>query len=135
MTTTELTDASVALANTSDANGDANAALGRIAQQGLSVAGLEAARAVALAVWHEQGSLDLRGLAGPYLSDALSLVERLSLYSVVPQSRKQELLGQVRRLRAATGAGLGVLGFEAAYRKLLPELQPLQTQRKDTKHP
>jgi hypothetical protein len=106
---------------------EASDALGRVAQLGLATAGLEAARAVALAVWHEQGGLDLGGLAGPHLSDALSLVERLSLYNIVPQSRKQELLSQVRRLRAATGAGLGVLGFEAAYRKLLPELQPLQT--------
>jgi hypothetical protein len=129
MTTNEPTDAPTTLADA----GDATAALGRVAQLGLSVAGLEAARAVALDVWHEQGGLDLRELAGPYLSDALSLVERLSLYNVVPQARKQELLGQVRRLRAATGAGLGVLGFEAAYRKLLPDLQPLQTRHYDAK--
>lgn len=114
--------------------GEANSALGRVAQMGLASAGLESARAVALAVWHEQGRLDLHGLGGPHLSDALSLVERLSLYNVVPQSRKQELLGQVRRLRAATGAGLGILGFEAAYRKLLPELQPLQTRHYSPKH-
>jgi hypothetical protein len=114
--------------------GEANTALGRVAQQGLATAGPEAARAVALAVWREQGGLDLGGLAGPHLSDALSLVERLSLYAGVPQSRKQELLGQVRRLRAATGAGLGVLGFEAAYRKLLPELQLLQTRHYGAKH-
>lgn len=87
-----------------------------------------------MAVWHEQGRLDLHDGVGPPLSDALSLVERLSLYNVVPQSRKQELLGQVRRLRAATGAGLGILGFEATYRKLLPELQPLQTRHYHPKH-
>jgi hypothetical protein len=114
--------------------GDANAALGRVAQKGLAAAGLEAARAVALAVWHEQGSLTFHELAGPHLSDALSLVERLSLCNVVPQSRKQELLGQVRRLRAATGAGLGVLGFESAYRKLLPDLQPLLTGHDKARH-
>jgi hypothetical protein len=129
MDTNETTDVPVARADASDAT----AAVGRVAQLGLAVAGLDAARSVALAVWHEQGSLDLRELAGPYLSDALSLVERLSLYNVVPQSRKQELLGQVRRLRAATGAGLGVLGFEAAYRKLLPELQPLEPRHYDAK--
>ncbi|MBK6854627.1 MAG: hypothetical protein IPG93_24405 [Burkholderiales bacterium] len=130
MATTEPSNSPAAVVDA----GDANAALARVAQQGLSTAGLEAARAVALAVWHEQGRLDLHELAGPQLSEALSLVERLSLYNVVPQARKQELLGQVRRLRAATGAGLGVLGFEAAYRKLLPELQTLQTQLDTVKH-
>lgn len=114
--------------------GDANSALGRVAQLGLAIAGFDAARVVALAIWHEQGRLDLHDLGGPHLSDALSLVERLSLYNLVPQSRKQELLGQVRRLRAATGAGLGMLGFEAAYRKLLPELQPLQSRHYSARH-
>ena len=130
MTITEPINSPAALADA----GDANAALARVAQQGLSTAGFDAARAVALAVWHQQGSVDLHELAGPHLSDALSLVERLSLYNEVPQSRKQELLGQVRRLRAATGAGLGVLGFEAAYRKLLPDLQALQTRLDTAKH-
>ncbi len=130
MTATVPTDAPAAPSD----SGEGNTALGRVAQLGLATAGLETACAVALAVWHEQGRLDLQELSGPHLSDALSLVERLSLYNIVPQARKQELLGQVRRLRAATGAGLGILGFEAAYRKLLPELQLLQTRHCNPKH-
>lgn len=76
-----------------------------------------------------RGSLDLEGATGPHRDDAVSLVERLSYYNVVPQERKRLLLQEVRRLRAASSRPneAPVDEFSGAFRRFLPDLQPLQT--------
>ncbi len=77
----------------------ANTSLAKVAQQGLLHVDFDVVRQVAMAVWHGQDRVDLREVQGPYLADALSLLERLSFYNVVPQDRKKALLEQVRQLR------------------------------------
>jgi len=105
----------------------ATVALEKVAQQGLLHVDFEVVRQAALAVWHSQEGVDLEGVRGPYLGEAASLLERLSFYNVVAQDRKKTLLSQVRRVRSGSPVASNNNGFEAAYRKFLPQLQPLQT--------
>lgn len=104
----------------------ANAALMRVAQQGLSHVDGRVVEAVAMGVWHGEEAPDLELATGPHLDDAMKLVERLSYYNVVPQERKKKLLGQVRRLRHSA-RGSNDSQFDSEFRRFLPRLQPLQT--------
>ncbi|OIQ80674.1 hypothetical protein GALL_375710 [mine drainage metagenome] len=106
----------------------ANKALAKVARRGLRHVDVGSVRTTALAVWYGRGSLDLDHATGPHRGDAVSLVERLSYYNVVPQERKRYLLQEVRRLRADAGMNETPADeFGRAFLQFLPDLQPLQT--------
>jgi hypothetical protein len=76
-----------------------NAALTHVAQRGLMCVDFDAVKATALAVWYGTEPPDLTELKGPHFVEVVQLVERLSYYNVVPQSRKRVLFGSARRPR------------------------------------
>jgi hypothetical protein len=104
----------------------ANAALTKVARQGLSHVDQAVVEAAAMGVWHGEEEPDLEVVFGPHLADAVDLVERLSYYNVVPQERKKKLLKQVRLLRGSSHL-VQDSNFETTFRRFLPRLQPLQT--------
>jgi hypothetical protein len=105
----------------------ANAALAKVAQQGLLHVDFDVVQQAALAVWHTHEEVNLESVQGPYLGEAVRLLERLSFYNVVNQDRKKALLSQVRRFEGMAQVTVKAPEFETAYRKFLPRLQPLQT--------
>lgn len=108
--------------------GEAGVALSAVAQQGLSQVSADVVHRAALAIWYGQGTVDLASVQGaPHAGDALSLVERLSFYNLVERGRKRELLRQVGQAREKWATPCDMQAFEAAYRRFLPGLQPMQT--------
>lgn len=103
-----------------------NAVLRQVAQHGLKCVEFDVVKDAALAVWYGAETPELESLQGPHYDDAVLLVERLSYYNVVPQSRKNLLLGRARQALAVRSE-VARADFEAAYKAFLPRLQPLQT--------
>ena len=103
-----------------------NEALARVASAGMLHADFETVRHVALGVWYGEESPAWGDLKGNHFTEAVLLVERLSYYNVVPQSRKKTLLASCHLVLGALSPVM-VEDFERAYKKLLPLLQPFQT--------
>lgn len=103
-----------------------NAALARVASAGMLHTEFETVRDVALGVWYGEDCPTWSDMKGAYFTEAVLLVERLSYYNVVPQSRKKMLLASCRMV-LGTLSPVMVEDFEQAYKKLLPRLQPFQT--------
>lgn len=101
------------------------AAFNRVATRGLRAAGAGTVELAAMGVWHGAAP-DMGELSGPHVEDAFDLLERLSLYNVVPAAKKRELLSQVRAYRNSHLVG-GSPAFEDAFNEYLPSLQLLQT--------
>lgn len=103
-----------------------NEALARVASAGMLHADFETVRDVALGVWYGEESPAWGDLKGNHFTEAVLLVERLSYYNVVPQSRKKTLLPSCR-LVLGTLSPVMAEDFEQGYKRLLPGLQPFQT--------
>jgi len=104
----------------------AQAALSEVAQKGMTQVKLDVMKAVALDVWYGSEVRDLSKLEGPYRKDVLFLVERLTYYNVVPQSRKKALLQTVRQA-GGRFEDLNNPVLEGRFNDFLPDLQPMQT--------
>ena len=103
-----------------------NTVLTQVAQRGLRCVEFDAVKDAALAVWYGTETPELDSLQGPHSGESVQLVERLSYYNVVPQTRKKALLVRVRQARDVHKK-VERADFESAYKTFLPQLQPLQT--------
>ena len=101
-------------------------ALSKVARVGMSRVDSSTVEATALDVWYGSGVPDLSKVTGPHKKDVLFLVERLTYYNVVPQSRKKALLTQVRQA-GGKFEDLENAWLEAVFNNFLPSLQPMQT--------
>jgi hypothetical protein len=104
----------------------AQAALSEVARRGMSRVNLDVMKAAAVDVWYGSEVRDLSKLEGPYQKDVLFLVERLTYYNVVPQSRKKALLQTVRQA-GGRFEDLNNPVLEGRFNDFLPDLQPMQT--------
>jgi hypothetical protein len=101
-------------------------ALSKVARVGMSRVDSSTVEATALDVWYGSDVPDLSKVTGPHKKDVLFLVERLTYYNVVPQSRKKALLTQVRQA-GGKFEDLDNAGLESYFNNFLPSLQPMQT--------
>jgi hypothetical protein len=102
------------------------AALSEVALRGMSHVNLDVVKTAALDVWFGSQVRDLTKLKGPHQKDVLFLVERLTYYNVVPQSRKKALLEKVRQA-GGRFEDLNNPVLEDVFNDFLPDLQPMQT--------
>ena len=107
-------------------------AFAKVARMGMNAADLADVRAAALWVWYGRDLPGRAVLRGPHASEAVSLLERLSYYNVVPLQRKKQLKRLVSALRSEEHRADNADRFEQMFSKFLPELQPMQSRAFET---
>ena len=101
-------------------------ALSKVARLGMPRVDSSTVEAIALDIWYGSSIPDFSKVVGPHKKDVLFLVERLTYYNVVPQSRKKALLAQVRQA-GGKFEDLENAELESVFNNFLPGLQSMQT--------